>query len=86
MLVDQAVYFVSRVIRVEDDSHFLMLSVVAPAVLIASNGAYYVPVQLHESALSGKATMRLMSLSDESNVTGLWTIQSDSRMFLVPKF
>ena len=54
--------------------------------MLKGQGCATVMVQLHESALSGKATMRLMSLSDESNVTGLWTIQSDSRMFLVPKF
>jgi hypothetical protein len=82
ILVDQAVYTVSRLIRTPT-AHYMLLQLVAPKIQIDStDGAYYVLAdQMHD-------TVRLLSLSDASSITGLWVVQDpdSNRLHLVPKF
>ena len=82
VLLDHKVYVVTRLIRT-DSTHFVLLHEVAPSVLTDELGAYYIePVCLPESQLP----YRLVAMHSACKLTGLWSIVSDSRVYLIPKY
>ena len=79
VLFEQSVYLVSRVCRV-GCSHYLMLHLCARELEVDHLGAYYCDPQRYSQ-------WRLLSLSPQAGVTGLWAIcQPSGRVSLVPKF
>ena len=80
VLLDAGVWIVLRVLRA-DALHYLMLRSVADRPHADEHGAHYVDVEpcVHDTSV------RILSVTGDCTVTGLWSIRSGSRVYVVPK-
>ena len=80
LLLDHMVYSVQRIARASSVGHFALLYEVAP---LSSDrlGALFV----ERTEITDALPMRLVNLA-HSPVTCLWCIESDARLYLVPKY
>ena len=80
VLLDANVWFVGRVLRA-DALHYLLLHRFAARPSVDELGAYFV-----ESAPCVDDSLRLVSVTGACTVTGLWSIRSGSRVYVIPKY
>ena len=83
VLLDGAVWYVLRMLRVHDE-HYMLLRSVAPSVQLDEHGSYYIDT----SITCASQSVRCLSLTGACTATGLWSIQqSDShRLYVIPKY
>ena len=80
VLLDAGVWFVLRVLRA-DALHYLLLRHVAARPSVDEQGAHFVD---YDS--SHDSHVRFVSVTGTCTVTGLWSIRSGSRVYIVPKY
>ena len=81
VLMDGAVYYLSRIIGVLDD-YYLMLYQVAESVCMDSLGAYYIDAV----DIGNTLPQRLVSVGYKCKVTSTWSFPADNRVYLVPRY
>ena len=80
VLLDKKVYSIERLIRASDQ-HFAYLLEIAPCLLIDELGAYYT-----ERVVGNDLPARMLAMRNDCEMTGMWTVPSDTRLYLVPKY
>ena len=82
VLLDEKVYYLSRIVRAQGESYYLHLHEVAESLSVDELGAYYI---MHVD-VGDHLPSRLLHVAPVCQATSSWSFHVGQRVYLVPKY